>query len=512
MPKLYLPLPDVDTSVSRMVNLSIIRDVLKITNLKANTRIFYPGDLEQDAQMGSRLDDPENSAFFGSTEKVTIEVDEEYNGDRLATTAIHRPENRFFFFDDPLNVYLKPGYSGMNITINFKYRGPNKGAVMRWRDMIRGHVSMMQDVNLHTVDYHYLVPPVALYILKEIHRLRENVEGYNQTFDEYLKEHFSQRASILTTLDGGQDAWGISETQMRVQGYFDFEIAPEQGSKENESDAWTATFAYKFSYDKPIVCSMSYPLMIHNQPLSNRYRDSKKAYELEQQQRSYALSIHHLAQFEQMSRFYPLQQISGVSIPEVDDFIPSSVLPSTMRIVTGLVKIKESDKRTLIDLKELGKIKIIEPILSFLMTEAPYMTDPYKSVFHISAYKGIDLLSHKSITCNSDLIVSATSDLSMRDYHHVRLSLVTDLSLLDRAALDRLREHGCVFRLVMAALDSSLFKKGLLPERFCGGYVSRNDLDKILEELNRALFLQGKSLNRKTVETFYIQSNSLDRK
>lgn len=510
MPKLFLEVPDTEASTARPITLEIIRQVVKNTGLNRNTNIVYPSELETDAQPGSRLNSNEINKF-PSMEKVYVDVEEDYVADRLLATAIHRPENNFIFIDHALDAYIKPTYSSTEVTVNFKYRSQDRVKARKWRDDIRNYVSMMRDVCLHTVDYHYLIPDGCLYILKEIHRLRENVEGYGEDFDTYLKNHSTQRLTQLTNLAGKQDAWGIAETQMRIQGWFDFEGVPEQGDKANDSDAWEISFSYKFRYDKALACSMHYPLMIHNQPLGKKFRHTKPPYELEQQQRSYSLSVWHLSHFEKNSRNPASSAITGLAIPDIDDFIPSQVLPSSMRVLTALVKIKPEDKRTLLDFKALGKYKLQDVFLDFLMnSEAPYVTQPYESIINVSAYRNINMIPHRFVQVDNTGVVSITDDLELREYHHVRLSLITDLSSLSKAALDRLRENGCAFRLIMMVINSALAQKGLLPISMCtSGYVTREQLGLVMQEMDKYKLDEIYQFN--TVMNLYINSNQMDK-
>lgn len=514
MPKLLLEVPDTEASTARPVTLEIIRQVMKATGIDKNTTILYPSEEGEEAQLGSRIGDDGEKNKFASTNKVIVDIEEEYQQDRILATAIYRPENNFIFLDQSLSTHIKPAYSSTEVTINFRYRARNKVLARRWRDDIRNRVSMMRDVTVHTVDYHYLIPPELIYILKEIHRLREAQAGYGEDFDTYFKNHSTQRLSLLTNLAGSKDAWAIAETQQRIQGWFVFEGVPESGDKENETDAWTISFAYKFRYDKALACVMSYPLMIHNQTLSKKYRDTKTPYELEDQQRSYALSVWHLAHFEKNPISPANPQITGLGIPEVDDFIPAQVVPKTMRILTALIKLSDTDKQTMLDLTQLGKYKLSEVFMNFLQeSEAPFVSKPYGSIIHVTGYRGVNIIPERFIKMNSSAVVSATEDLNMRDYHHVRLSLVTDLTYLSEEALTRFRNHGCAFRLIMSVVCPRLVELGLLPESMCTmNYVTREQLQRIIDEMERYNYSKGDRQGHQfnTVMSLYVKTDRLE--
>ncbi len=514
MPKLLIEVPDTEAGTARPVTMEIIRQIMRATGIDKTTTIFYPSEEGEEAQLGSRIGDDGEKNKFPSTNKVMVDIEEDYIKDRILASAIHRPENNFIFLDNSLSTYIKPIYSSTEVTINFRFRAQNKVLARRWRDDIKNRVSMMRDATVHTADYHYLVPPEFIYILQEIHRLREKQAGYNQSFETYFKEHATQRLTMLTNLAGTKDAWAISETQMRIQGWFDFEGVPEMGSKDNDTDTWTISFAYKFRYDKALACSMHYPLMIHNQPLSKKFRDSKPPYELEDQQRSYSLSMYGFSFFEKNPCLIPDQATTGVGIPEVDDFIPSQVIPKTIRVLTALVTINETDKRTLIDFNSLGKYKLNEIFMDFLEeSEAPYVHKPYQSIIQLTAYRNTNIIPDRFVTMNNKSVVSITEDLNLRDYHHVRLSLCNDLTYLSKDAIERFRKYGCAFRLIMSVIEPRLLDEGLLPESMCRlNYVTMDQFNKVSNFLDRYNYSLG---NRQiyqfnTVMNLYVQTNRME--
>ena len=238
MPKITLPIPETSASCTRPVVVSIVKDLIDMTGIPKDVNIFYPGDSEKAFQPGSDIATHQtgiNTTPFSS--RIQIEVDENYEMDRLLSTAVYQTENLFIFRDDRIDTFIKPVYSSADITINFKYRAIDKTSAMRWRDDIRTRVGMMWDMRMHEVSYHYLIPPEFLVILKELHRMRENVYPYGETYDQYFQANITKNATVFTTLAGTHAAWGIAEKQLRIMGYFDFEGVPEQGSKEDDGDS-----------------------------------------------------------------------------------------------------------------------------------------------------------------------------------------------------------------------------------------------------------------------------------
>ena len=509
MPKIVLTVPETNESVTRPVVFSVTRQLLELTGLSTDTNILYPGDLEKAKQPGSELTQTAGINTMPFTNRIFVEVDENFETDRILSTAIYRPENLFVFRDDRIETSIKPVYSSADITINFKYRAVDKTSAMRWRDDIRTRVSMMEGmrVELHTLPYHYLIPPEFLVILKELHRMRESIAGYDEAYEQYFQNNLTKNASVFTTLAGTQGAWGVSEKQIRVVGYFDFEGAPEQGSKEDDGDTWTISFAYKFKYDKPIACIMMYPLMIHNQLVSSKFRPSLPVDDPDKHSRDFSLSASNFAAFES-GRNLP-NQMPGVSIPSFDEFIPSSVPFSTMRVFTALTNIDTSNPRFLLSLKDLGKDNIIHPaILKFMVGEVPYMFKFGLSIFLINIYRGIYIVND-ILDIDTDLKITSKIDLPLRQYYHIRLSLITDLTLLSKEALIRLRNNGEALNIILNYLDPSLNGKGLLPNIMVGDYVSKSDLNAAIDEMNKATMSQGnwQITNFNTVQTMFISAH-----
>ncbi len=495
MPRIILTVPETIQSVMRPIVLDIARQVFEVTGIDEKTPIFFPGETEKTFQPGSSIANPGNDVVnFPFYERVSIDVVEEYEADRLMSTAIYRPENKFLFRDDSLETYIKPAYSSQLTTINFKYRSRDKTRAMKWRDDIRARVAIMRELYMHQITYHYLIPPQYLVILNEIHRMREKVAGYGDDYEKYFREHITPHASLLSNMSGSKEAWGISETQARIVGRFDFEGTPEEGAKEDEGSTWTITFGYKFTYDKPIACVMSYPLMIHNQLMSIKYRPSKPAYELDQNKISYSYSAKLLHHFEKGKTHLGIPE--GFAIPVFDEFIPSEVLPDTMRIFTTLVSIDVNDPNYLFSMLDLGIIKLDPAIIEFMKGEAPFMTTPYNSIFTLSLYERYSLLDANKLTIDVGLDVYSNMVLNFRNYYHVRLGLVTDLNMLSPAAMERLRRGGEALMLILETLDPGMKKRGQLP--------------KYIGEVQGSTALANKLVSRadmKTV-TFIINTNT----
>jgi hypothetical protein len=204
-----------------------------------------------------------------------------------------------------------------------------------------------------------------------------------------------------------------------------------------------------------------------------------------------------------------MQRRQGYQIPSYDEFIPYSVVPDTLRQFTALVQIDPAHPRVLFNLTDNigGDIMADPDIRCCLEKEYPYMTKPMQSIFNVSLYAGPMLLTPENITVAANLNVSTTFDMDLRQVYHVRVSLVKNLRLLPRAALDRLRDCApCLIKL-LDALDPTLKGRDLLPCIIGDTWVSWPCLDKAINAINGAPGRQQNPPNGWNVGTVFIQTN-----
>jgi len=518
MPKILLTVPETVQSVVRPVVYEIARDILQVLGQDPKTNIQYPDTMDVMKQAGSSIESKgDNTPSTGTNNKLTIDVQEDYEQDRLLSTAVMRPENLFIFRDDAIETNIRPAYSSTDMTLNLKYRAVDATAAKRWRDDARARLSRNQTERLHDVSYHYLIPPAFIAILKQLHEMRESVAAYGETFEEWLIANSTKRLSKLTTLAGTGAQWGISETQLRVVGWFDFvDRGPDKAEKEDESDTATVNLAYHFKFDQPIACQMHYPLMVHNQLLPQKWRPSKsdQVDRPEIHHKSYAHSAGSFAYFEKGRQFGPAidAPAPGVQIPDFDEFIPASVPTKTLRLFTALTSIDTTtpgNRRFLLDLKDFSRQwKLDADVLAYMKTATSKLTKSKGCVLKLDLYKNRQLAREGELMVDEDLRVYSTEDLSLRNYYHVRLSLALDWASC--GDMDNLREHGKALCKLAKAISPSIQgcccskARGLVG----GFFVSRECLKCIIDEIDALILGRGDQqiYQFNTVETLFVET------
>jgi hypothetical protein len=492
MPVVEMTLPDVAQAVSRPVILAVVKQIQEITKIDKDTKVFYPGETQRMQQPGSTVNSTNRDALMTNNQILFIEAEEDYEVDAMASTAVNYLEQNPVFNDFKLGVSITPIYVTTNVTINFRYRTQSKAEALRWRDDIRVRVSHMRDVNLHNLTYHYLIPMPYLELLKTIHALREETAGYGDTFAEYVISNASDRLTMIGDMVNKDARLGISETQARVVGIFGFEGVPEKPERDDANGTWTITFSYKFTYERPAACNIRYPILVHNQLLPIEYTDFVNDVEdPEKKNNEFTLSLKALNYFENTTQFktrinpYPI-----VNIPDFDQFMPTAVPPGTSTVYYVLCTFDPATPNLLVDLNDLGDMIMDDDIMAFIRQgEYQYITKSYRSILQLHLYRGDNLASDTAIECHSDGTVHLAATPNLRVEHRLRLSMMMDTSLLDRASLERLRAHPKVLAKMLIAMNESLKNHPRLILMIQRNYVTEGDMREFFR------FLQGIDYN-----------------
>ncbi|MDR3392211.1 MAG: hypothetical protein P4L77_10815 [Sulfuriferula sp.] len=495
MPQIQKPVQDTDLTVFRPVILGLLQELKAFTDLYDDLPVFWPGKAEQTFQPGSSLDDKSvtnlvRGEFYN---QISVEAEEQYEHDAMLTTPVEHPEHLFIFRDDYLGIYIKPAYSSMEATINFKFRARDRNTGEQWRQQLKMRIGRGRLVNLHTITYNYFIPPAMLVILQELHRMREAVAGYGQDWDTYFRQTVSPKATVEVNLAGKHDVWTMAESQMRIQGYFDFDGAPEKGTTESGAETWTITVGYHFRYHKPEVCWMKYPLMVHNQLVGQKYRPDKGPYEVEKQLRAEQWSVKALSRFEkgrQVQRI--VENETGKIIPAFDEFIANFQIPKTQPLATVMLQLDPKNPRGIANLvTDLHPWQWDPEVLTYLKGEAPYITTPYRSIFQLSLYENGAMRDSSWLTVDSNLNVVMTVDPDFRSVYHLRVSIVSDLTMLDQPGKTRGQGNCGAMVKLFDFLDPTLKLRNKLPVCLPGNWLPKSGINDTSDDLNKGTIAKG---------------------
>jgi hypothetical protein len=466
MPILKIPIPDTKDSVFRPIVSSICEKMITHFGLTPTPKILYTAENGVEKQLGSVIGDKNNNATFGGDSLLTIEVTEEITKDMVMNQMTWVPEYPPIFIDKDLKIEIKPIYREAWLNFELKYRIEDKVKAQRWLDDMMFTFVEYQHAMHHKLVYHYLIPEEIIYVLENIHKKRETIAGYGESFDHYLKDKMSKRLTWVTDQGGKRKRLAIAENQSCVYGQLENDGELEKGEKNDGNSTWIVSFPYKVHYSRITHLCFTYPQVVHQQPLEyplvreTTYEDENGEIRYlpesdypREEDRLYTLSRYFLEETSSINKVMEdFKKLNGFSIPRDDEFYPPTIITDTDRIFNVQLLFEESDggkkDLDLLDLKNIPEFKINEDVLKFMVGEIKYMPYPTKSVFQINIYNQHDMLHYDHIYINSDLIVKNNFPINLRNNYHIRLGVYYDLSLLDKDALDRLEKSGVMDKII----------------------------------------------------------------
>lgn len=446
MPKVKRPVIETNTSVVRPVARKVLADVMANSNIRdlfGKLRVYYPGESNPVEQPGGNIDNRYEQNRFASSDALEIVVSERYIEDLLSASKTQENNQIPLWINEALEVTMRPIYAPVEMVITIRYRAASRADARSFYDYMMMKLPDREDQYFHDVSYSIVPPEVYMVILKEIYRLQELTEPYGETWEEFFAKSARPGYRELTD-NSGKNSIGVwGETQDHCLGFFDIPYQAEQAIKEDGPDSYYVEFPYILRYERIKDVEFVYPVSIHNTVLSSKYRNDRRMMLADDKQRMRTTQLDTFAYFRGWAGLKrPYNDLPGRYFPEYDEFVPRSVYPLTLRVFTALVLL--DDTNMLMNLRDLETpddgMVITDRIKAAMVKEAPWINRYRSSIFNISLYQGRNLMDPKFIAIDEDLNILCPQPLSKRNFYHVRFSIVTDISILDEEAKDRLKD------------------------------------------------------------------------
>lgn len=449
MPSILLEVPETYDNSTRPVTTELVKDLINQLQLPNDTGIRYFGTAGVAAQKGSLLANHQQDIGFRFTQRVDVNQEETYLENHTLTTATRSRENPPVFVDSQLGVSIHPIYTRTQSVLQFVYRARDKTAAFQWRDHLRRKSSEGMQALLHNVTYHYSVPEPFMSLLDEIHFKRESVEGYGDSFNDYLLTHFTPRLTTLSNLDASRKLGAITEKQIEIQGWFDFETEPSSVEKDKEGETWEISFTYTVQYDKVTSMVMFYPIVVHNQLIGDEFVISPEVSNPYSGPRLGSRSARAFDGFRFTQEHLTRKGVEPVVIPPHDDWTPKGTRFKTLDILTTLVGVDYSDPTLVLNLGDMGEASLEPDILAFIDKHKELFTEYLGLPFLGTFYVQDQMVAFSDIYIDSDLNVRTVHPMDPRNVHHFKLAVLSDLRNLSLKGQEALKRHPSVMAKVL---------------------------------------------------------------
>lgn len=450
-------IPDVEESIQRPVSLQISRGLLKALGIPSTVRILYPSGIEETPQTGSEYNYNGQVARFGADTQLRVEVTAEEVEDRTLNIATMQRENVPIFYDDKLNIKIWPIYSAMELKFQFEFRTTNRVMAKRIRSEMLTGSARLREMLAHEFTYSYLIPHSYFEVLRHIHALRETVNGYQQTFEEWFSANITARASNVANSAGQALEVAINEAQKTVIGYFDFNAVAAPEEKNGDNGTWKISFGYTVGFDQVIELGIQYPLLVHNQLIDDRYYSSPNAngetVDPYDGKRVPSSSRHD---FDKLSPIYQDTRVKRpelTRLPSFDNWSPKYTMNGYVPFLQLLTMVPTTDVRELINLQELGDHQLSCCLIDYFKAAHRDLNVVGGAMVYVALYEDDEIRRGDWIEIDSDLNVRATRDLDLRKTYRVMLYLNTDVFVLSTSQRGLLMRHGEAARLLLGWLQ-----------------------------------------------------------
>lgn len=442
VPTVSLPLDNVNKFI---VSNSIYGIALEISNIikvfnNLDIVTMYRGDeiSVTDGKVNITKNRMDNLPTTISSRRLQVNITDTYNEDALTTTAVHQEEHYPIFIDHDIDVVVYPIYIQTDYSIQFTFFTPSRNEIEKVVDDIRVRLSQTRNVFVHDIEYDYVLPDIIEDFISDVHVNKNRL--VSQPLEDYFGECTSRRIHLISDLVGSNPVLAVRERQTRVVGMFDFSPMPDKPEKDN--NIYKFTFDYKFTLDKPSHLVMKYPVMVCNQLLPAKYMDflvNRDRNEERFKPMAASNSLYALSFFEAHRQLENRLDIRlPLAIPEVDDFNKRSIHNGYGILASFLTDVDETDKKSLLNLKELGNYQIDTDIMEYIANEGIYVLSPYSSFVYLGLYQDSRYFNMDTLTIDANFNIKSTVALTLFKPCRVLLNYLFDLASLNENAMTRL--------------------------------------------------------------------------
>jgi hypothetical protein len=389
------------------------------------------------------------------------------------------PDYDKIYADNEIGSEAVPIYQRRKLNINFAYGNKSKSKVSMLVNKLRLMTASDSMYKTHNLEYSFVLPEFFKKLLLHIVTLKNIHLTPELKFEEYLNNTFDKRIDTTNTLDGNyfKSDIVIRERQLGVIGYILDDLQTLNSEFDEASGMYTITFAYEFTFEKPISLIMKYPVMVYSTMIDNSFRNfipengtpvigtRTKGYgpmwDVTQRAKS-ALDI------GKNSYYLP--------IPEEDTFILPPPPSFMVRLMCILIYVDPNNPRFLFNLKtDLPGIKFKDNAMNLLVDYfKDHINDLYNTIFYFELFKNETKDTSNPLILHDNGDLYTTYDMDIKSTYRVAISLMTDLS-------------------VMTPEARAIFKKFLSDEMLRMG-MSAGDYESFLEMYAKLLSIEEMTL------------------
>jgi len=262
----YYELPSVLTTVRKAVLDGVIARVLNESGLGTMEVIFTDPHYDNAHQVGATIGDQVAVSHSGSS-KIYVEVQEERDEySRINTVPGYDRQTPFFSIPTD-DVAAQPIMTRYNVTITLRRNSPSPDELSRWVSRLNALLDMGRFSLMTEAEGYYIVPKACIELLAACYNAANTRKRDYASFKEYVRAGLSKDAFSISSQTGTLNDLAIRYSPTRIQVVYD----PIDPYPVKEDTNWEAMLVVRFTYQCPEQVMVSYPHIINQTPLEDRY-------------------------------------------------------------------------------------------------------------------------------------------------------------------------------------------------------------------------------------------------
>ena len=465
MPTQFVTLEETSKTILKRCFNDVIKEVVHRMGIPYETVVTVHNGMDvakTDNKSNATMQAVDNLPTTVSQRRLLAVVTDNYNEDSLSSTTVSQRDTHPVFLDHEVDCVVYPVYVKTDITIAFEYTTPSRTEALRLRDDIRIKLSDSRNILHHEVEYDILIPEPICDFIEDVHTLRNRLTPMDLT--EYFLAYSTKRVHMVTDMANPQNSRiAIRERMTRIIGIMDFSPEPEPIDQDKETNTYKLSIPYKLSIDIPRGMCFSYPPMVCNRPMPAKYLDYIAQKKLDARYHRYkelgwTQSLGALSYFEvpeQLERHVDMDLPKN--IPMWDEFPARQGHAGYVTLYTFLTEVDETDKKTLLNLRDLGDYRLNSELLNFIRdVERPWIINPYMSFFYISLYQPRAHSDNNILEITQDLTVRSKKPLKLLRPVRVAINVCLDTTFLNPLVQERMCEHPNIYLMWLSELVTGM--------------------------------------------------------
>lgn len=440
MPMFTEEIHDHDGTVKEQSIVSAINSILTIYGLKETDYVFnepYNNSSQPESTVG--LKTPVN---MGVDKRIFVEVEDERDPDNLTDRGYGYDFKPAFFFHPKSKVQLCPAHAKHDLSFQIRFRHESRPQCRKFLNEIHRKASLQGDVFEVNIDYHYLIPPTVLSLLKatqEAYNVKLPVDQQEDLLD-YLVNGFAPAVTVVTNSVGSGAHYAVRNTLVRVicrmEGPGDI-----RSEKPNDTGVWEANISFKLQIEWPEAVTAHYPAMFNNTLIGEDWWQEFEAPGISDDN---ALRDVYIMSQDKISQRCPTLLLPiympPVDAPEVEKGTRD---PGELSMVIGYLEMDGNSPSPIhmFNLTQLGEVSFSKHTIDYLYDAFAKNQDGRDSVYRVFAYDGRNQYSPKNVGVTPALDAYLLADVKVERTYLFAISCRTDWSYLTEEGKEIIKKH-----------------------------------------------------------------------